>query len=88
MPESLCLAGICMSTSNWVLLGIGVTLLAVGAVVSLSRGLTFVGSSFQSLGSFVSNFFKGVGLLLICGVCLFLIYYLLTHTLPEGAGNW
>jgi len=88
MPASLCLAGICMSTSNWILLGIGVTLLIAGAVWALQRGLNLVGSSLQSLGSFVLNFFKGVALLLVCGGFLYLIYYLLTHTLPQGTSSW
>ena len=88
MPESLCLAGICMSTSEWILLGLGVIFLSVGAVATLAKGLDFIGSAFQGLGKAVEHFFMGVACLLACGVLLWLLYLLLTKTLPPGTLPW
>jgi hypothetical protein len=82
------MVGVCMTTSQWILLGFGVLSLSIGIVVTLSRAFSSLGSVFQGLGNVVSNIGSSMGYALLCGLLVAVLYWLLTSTLQEGTWPW
>jgi hypothetical protein len=84
MPDTRCPFGICMSTSLWILLVIGVTVLSVGIVFTLAQALSSLGTGLTNLGASIWNLFVGVLWLLACGALAVATYWVLVSTLPPG----